>query len=118
MVVMLYNDRFVEYVETAVDQWQVTGAEYRATDFLLLNMLALNMTSDGLHIMAVGSASVGNALVYASRARVEDRFSNPVLANPFFGSPSLFDPHLLSDCTRFYFVLNQTGRGVYYVDYD
>lgn len=113
MLVLTSTMEFREYVETSPDQWQPQGAGYPITDFGVTAFTEVNMTPDGLHVVVSSVGVIG----YASRARLEDRFTKPVTFNPFFGGPTLFDTQITANCGRLYFILlGMPAPGVYYVD--
>jgi hypothetical protein len=111
MLVMPNSNEFREYVETAPDQWVQRGDQYMPKDLGVNTFFEVDISADGLHAVIGSLAEVG----YASRARLEDRFTNMRTFNPFFGNPQLFDPHLSEDCGRLYFVILGASAGVYYV---
>jgi hypothetical protein len=105
-----------EYVETSPDQWTQVGNAYLPLDLGTRSILYPNLTTDGLHLVFQGNdADNRPTLMYASRARIDDRFTSAIAANPFFGNPQIDFPYLLEDCSRMYFTV-PTPAGVYYVE--
>ena len=113
MLLLESSTQVREYVEMAPDQWISAGEPYKPAELGVMSLSEVAMTPDGLHVVAGGYSTLG----YASRARLEDRFTSPVTFNPFFGSPSLFDPYVVADCSRLYFIVpSGLQAGVFYVE--